>query len=419
MKIAHEELGKDAPRRSLGEALADADRTVSQRRALWGSCLWLDVSGFTAHSDRLARRSAEGIALLSDMLGEFYDGIGSVVSAASGQVVFFAGDGALCFWNAGYEHELAASAVRAAGAALRLSVELGARRFAQEQLEFRIGLSSGPFHLDTVGGDTDAWLRMLTGPSLTAAAARCAKAPLGRALLTDRSAALLGDQARLERFDDDAYLLSGFQDDAESAPPSGVSPTGLSEPALSCGVSEPPMARAGAGEVRRVSVAFCHWDHALTPSFDAVAHAVVTLQRLVREHAGTLCQLVEDDKGVEALVVFGLTSTAPQEQAAHAARFAVELIEQLPEAPLRPRVGLATGPAFCGDCGQRLRQYCVIGLTVIRAARLAHEASEGPLADDETQRASRHSLAFRPPRALELKGLGPPLSVHQLALPRL
>lgn len=423
MTVAHDELARYVPSLSVRAALADAGETVACRRTVWGSCLWLDVSGFSAHSDRLAKRGPAGIALLSEMLGEFYEGIASVVSTLGGDVVFFAGDGALCYWYARDERELGTSATDAAKAALRLGAELGARRFADEQLEFRIGVSSGSFELDTAGGDAGSWLDLLTGPSLTAAASLSGRAPVGRVLVTPRSARLLGPPAELELIEDDALLLLGLNDppDSERAPEtmpaSGLSPRKLSERAPAFVVQQPDAAQPRAAELRRVSVAFSHWEHALTGDFESLSRAVVTLQRLAREHGGTLCQLVEDDKGVEGFVVFGLPGKAHGEDALRAVRFAAQLSEEL-DGAVRPRVGVATGSAYCGACGDRRRQYCVIGLSVIRAARLAQLATEAPLVDEATYEQSVRRFDFGPARLLTLKGLGPAARAHRLKGPR-
>jgi tetratricopeptide (TPR) repeat protein len=79
---------------------------------------------------------------------------------------------------------------------------------------------------------------------------------------------------------------------------------------------------------------------------------------------------------------------------------------------------VATGSAFCGACGERRRQYCVIGLSVIRAARLAQKASGAPLVDEATYVQSVRRYDFLPAELLELKGLGPAVTAHQVAAPR-
>lgn len=409
---------------SLRAARTDSGQTVAGRRELRGSCLWLDVSGFTALSERLAQQGAAGIAAISATLNQFYDGITGVVAASAGDVVFFAGDGALCYWNASGESELAHSAFAAAEAALRLQSEVGACRHGGELLEFRIGIGSGVFYLDTTGGDRGSWFDILTGPALAAVALLGSSAPAGRILVAPECAALLGSQVRLEPCGPETFMLRGISGALDSSPRSddrqqGLTTAKLSERAPAFVVQQLEADQPPVAELRRVSVAFCTWDREVSRDFEAVQRLALTLQRLVTEHDATLCQLVEDDKGVQGLVVFGLPGKSRGEDARRAVRFASQVVEQLCDATVRPRVGVATGSAFCGVCGgDRRRQYCVIGQSVIRAARLAPFAMAAPLVDEATYEQGRRRYSFAAAQALRLKGLGRSVSAYQVGAPR-
>src|SRR5688572_28735681 len=94
--------------------------TVHGRRSLSGSCLWLDVAGFSALTDRASGEGAIGTETLSGILTRVYADIVSVVRSNDGEVYFFAGDGALCFWYAASVVELPDSTWAAAHTALSL-----------------------------------------------------------------------------------------------------------------------------------------------------------------------------------------------------------------------------------------------------------------------------------------------------------
>ena len=418
------ELSTYLPALSLRAACAKDAVTLPARRQLWGSCLWLDVTGFTKLSEKLTKRGPIGIERLSERLNRLYGGISAVVASTGGDVLFFAGDGALCMWEVPDEESLAASARAAVAAAQRVDAELGSVSVASERLNLRQVLITGRMALYTVGGDAGQWMDVLTGSIFEPLATLAALSTAGQLVLSRRSAEALGDAARLDLVGQDAFLLreadlGPLENDlwsaveAEELNPDSVRarvPEFLAQQLLH---AEP------APELRRVSVAFVQWKHASAPPLEELQDLTLATQRAAREHTGSLCQLVQDDKGIVCLVVFGLPGSGQEEHAVRAVRFARRLNETLTTRALEAQIGVASGSVFCGCCGsKRRRQYCVLGSAVIRAARLADSARGEPLADQETFTRASRSLSFARHGALKLKGIEDPLDAYRAGDPR-
>lgn len=386
---------------------------VPTRRDLVGGCLWLDMSGFTPLTERLSAEGPEGIERLSETLNRLYSAVAGAAAATDGDVVFFAGDGALCLWEAQDEASCAAAAWLAVSAARRLLVDLSQAGQDGFRFELRQVVVLGGLTLDTVGGDEGAWLDVVSGPPLHALARLGAACRPGHILLSESVVDALGDQAQVTAAGDGTFELLDllpFAGDRASRPV--VRATGLEQTALAAAKvpaflsghlaqpSPPP------SELRRVSIAFLQWGVGASPTADALQGLALALQQTARRHHGWLCQLVQDDKGLSGLVVFGLPGHAQGEEGVRAVRFASAVSRRVSALGFAVRFGVSTGSAFCGVCGGLERsQYCVLGSPVNRAARLAEVAIDGPLVDEATFLSAHWRVDFLHHAALRLKGL--------------
>ena len=142
--------------------------------------------------------------------------------------------------------------------------------------------------------------------------------------------------------------------------------------------------------------------------------AVVRLQQLLRDHGGLLYQLVQDDTGTTAVAVFGLPGASHDDDAVRAVRFARAARQALAGAAGPPRCGVATGPVFCGDCGNASRrQYSLFGMPLHRAARLMASAADDLLVDEPTFTLGERRLSFSDDGRLSVKGFGEPLHAYR------
>lgn len=410
----------------------------SARRKISGSCLWLDIAGFSALTDRAQSEGAAGIEKLSDTVSSIYRQIDELVHASAGEVLFYAGDGALCFWREGGAPEVAeevsgeaaearfVAAVAAAHTALSLRTRLSDRDYAGYRPRLRQIVLTGRWSIRDLG------VSSARAPSLFSGAALYGLAPLMRICNTDqivldsRSARLLTPRASVREVAAGAWALgrlqtslpaAGVQRAAPGAEPAPAG-SGLSIAAQLAHVNlmRQSLVRLPA-ELRRVSVLYVLVQPRCTTSLALLRRLTQCVQRVSAEEAGHLCQLVHDDKGIVFLVAFGLPGQSLGEDAARAVRSALTVAEELGEARLGAGIGLGvgSGTVFCGsDGGLGQLQYNVIGNPVIRAARFSAFGERAVLVDAETVREASRHFRFEPAGALQLKGMGLPVSAYRV-----
>ncbi len=381
------------------------------RRGLLASCLWLDMSGFTPLTERLSAEGPEGIERLSETLNQLYAAVANVAAATGGDVMFFAGDGALCLWEAADPRALGATTWLAASASQRLLAALTPSSTEGYRFSMRQVVVTGELMLDTVGGDQGTWSDVVSGAPLQALAELGKACRIGHVSLSERAVAELGARASVSRSNSGFFeLVSLFEDSNEAVERAGHS---AQVPLTAVAAAKIPgflstqlsQAQLPPSELRRVSVAFLQLE-TLDLSATNLHALALALQQAARRHHGWLCQLVQDDKGLTGLVVFGLPGHAQGEDGVRAVRFASDVSRQIEALGLAVRLGVATGPAFCGVCGGQGRlQYCVLGTAVNRAARLAEQSPIGPLVDEQTFMSAHWRVDFMHHASLRLKGM--------------
>lgn len=395
-----------------------------------GSCLWLDIAGFSALTERASSEGAAGIEKLSDTVSSIYRQIDELVNISAGEVLFYAGDGALCFWRSGSAASSLESAVAAADAALTLRARLADRDPGGYRPRLRQIVLTGRWSIRDLGAEGGL------APSLFSGAALYGLAPLMRVcasnqiVLNARSARLLAARASVQALSPRAWALAHI----DRASPALSAAAGRATPAAFAPRVDPPPARSVSAalahghlarqsllglpaELRRVSVLYVLVQPRCTTSLSLLRRLTQCVQRVTAEEAGQLCQLVHDDKGIVFLVAFGLPGQSLGEDAARAVRAALTVAEELGDGQMGRGigVGVGSGTVFCGSGGSvGQRQYCVIGNPVIRAARLSALSDRSVLADAETVREAARHFRFEPAGSLQLKGIGLPVSAYRV-----
>src|SRR5579864_7869687 len=129
-----------------------------------GTLAFVDISGFTKLSERLARRGKVGAEELADTINACFAELLAVAYDESGGLLKFGGD-ALLLWFSGDDHEQ-----RACRAAIGMRSELrriGTMDVSGQRVSLRmsVGVHSGVFHFFVVGGSHREFL--VTGPAAT------------------------------------------------------------------------------------------------------------------------------------------------------------------------------------------------------------------------------------------------------------
>src|SRR5262245_35656563 len=239
------------PARTWAATGADRDR----HRRIDGSVVFVDVSGFTKMSERLARLGRVGAEHVTDVINQSFVRLLGEAAARGGMLLKFGGAALLLFFS-GPNHELRATA--AAWAMRRTLREHGTLTTAAGRVTLRMtaGVHSAPFDFFLVGGSHRELV--LAGPAATAAAAVEEGATTGQILVGPRTAAALRP-ANVGAAVGDAYVLRGTVTaptfDAETGDP-GVDLRQFVPVAL----REVLTGGANRAEHRRVTIAFIHFD---------------------------------------------------------------------------------------------------------------------------------------------------------------
>ena len=390
----------------------------ARRRELEGTLAFVDISGFTAMSERLAQKGKLGAEEVTEVMNRTFSRLLNVAYAGGGGLLKFGGDALLLFFT-GEGH--AARACDAAYGMRKALRELGRPQTSAGPvtLKMHVGVHSDAFDFFLVG-DLHREL-LLTGPGVTRTVEMEAGAEAGEILVSEETAATLPEALFGEEKEGGRLLTSppGAGGELEPLPPLDGLDLGGCVPApvrrhLEAGRAEP--------EHRQASVAFVHFggvDDLLADSGpDDVAEALDDLissaQRVADEHGVTFLESDIDKDGGKLILVAGAPQTAgeDEERILRAARGIADAHSRLPL-----RIGVSRGRVFAGEVGAEFRKtYTILGTTAALAARLMGKAQPGQLLTtrDVLDR-SRSAFETTELEPFALKGIDEPvtaLDVH-------
>lgn len=375
MRAAREELLSHVPRLVLDWEGAE-ERNAYRR--LDGSMAFVDISGFTAMSERLARLGREGAEEVSEIVNAIFARLLAVAYANGGSLLKFGGDALLLFFE-GPEH-----AGRAAHAAAGMRREL--RHIGRVKtsagattLKMHVGVHSGAFDLFLLGPVHRELV--VAGPSATKTVEMESSAVAGEIMVSDATAAWLPSSVLGERRDGGRLLVRTPPAplvNVDTMIPSDVDPAPFVAPQIqrvAASIIDP--------EHRRVAISFVRFD-----GFDAMldreggevaAARLAELMDVVQSAAArNLVTFLDSDPELGG-GKFMLAAGAPwgsehdEEQLLRTAREIVEAETALPV-----RIGVNEGPVFAGLIGAPYRRkYSIMGDAVNLTARLTAKAEPG------------------------------------------
>ena len=390
-----------------GAGQAQADRTV-------GALLLADISGFTAITERLARRP-DGAERLRGLLDGAFQPLLELICGTGGDVLKFAGDALLACWPAAGPDQgrgLAAATATAVGCAEAMQAALG--RFAAAQrlpLALRIGVGAGEVVVLDIGGERERRELLVAGAAVPETTGAAERARPGQVVLSP-AARDLAEQA-----------LGGHPGPAQ--PP--VAPAGPGAPAALVApyVPRAMLASMVAGheewsaELRQITVVFANLpdlDHRIR--LEEAQEVMVDLQGALYRYEGSINKLTIDEKGTTLVAALGLPPLAHEDDPARGVQAALAIREALAALGRRVAIGVTTGRAFCGTVGgPRRREYTMLGAVVNLAARLMQEVGDGVLCDQATATAARAALAFEALAPVRVKGRADPVAVYRPGRP--
>jgi class 3 adenylate cyclase len=412
------------PRPVLSHLLASGEITSPAAVRQRGVVLFVDISGFTPLTERLARRGAAGAESMAKILNAFFGATVDEIGEFGGDVIDFAGDALFALWAGDDDPSQRAKA--AIDCALALHRSAAARTTEHVRLAIKATIGVGDVSLIRLGGEAlSAVQTVMAGSAVLEATTIGLAAEPGDTLLSSRASASLDAShfapAGVTKPDAPPVVrvIEGFQTGRRALP---------SPPPLEDGVTLAQwVAPAVLERVRRGQDEWLSEFRRLTSVFVklvglsyeddaeiAEAHdAVVTIQPIVDSLGGRVQQFVVDDKGTVLLLEFGLPPRAHEDDAARAVQAALHIESALSELGIRTAIGITTGRAFCGPIGSDLRrEYAVVGDVVNLAARLMQAGLDDVLCDATTVRAIP-GLDYETLDPIRVKGKSNPVPVFR------
>ncbi len=344
-----------------------------------GTLAFIDISGFTAMSERLSSQGRVGAEEVTDVMNATFEALLDVAYAEGGGLLKFGGDALLLLYD---DEDHAPRAARAAFEMRRTLRAIGRPRTSvgAVQLKMHAGLHSGRFHFFLVGESHRELL--VAGPAASRTVEMEAASEAGEILLSPETAMLLHpDTLGAEK--GPGRLLRGTPDirgelvplpDVQGLPIEVAVPAPLRRQLLEVGPLEGEHRHAAIGFVRYGGideVIATEGPEAAAAALDAVAR---TVQAAADEHQVTFLESDVDVDGGRIVLVSGAPQTFGDDE-----ERMLRTVRAVMDAgvPLPLQIGVSQGRVFTGQVGASYRRtYTVLGDTAALAARLMARAGE-------------------------------------------
>jgi class 3 adenylate cyclase/tetratricopeptide (TPR) repeat protein len=383
------------PRVLLRRLLTAPDEAVL---TLEGTIVFVDISGFTRLSERLARKGREGAEYLADTIGSCFSELLAAAYMNGGSLLKFGGD-ALLIWFDGDEHALRACA--SAVAMRRTLRQIGRIRAGGGAIVLRmsVGVHTGSYDMFLVGSSHRELL--IAGPAASEVVEMEAAASAGQILVSEPTAMLLPERCLGATCGPGVLLARSpspreWMDESTVALPPDETVAGCLSTAVRAHLTSEP----AAPEHRTATVSFLQFSDVdrliLGQGAAAAAEALDALVRLAQDAADRydVCFLGSDIAAGGGKLLF--SAGAPRAAGDDEERMLLAMRQVIDSAPPLPvRIGVNRGSTFTGEVGPAYRRtYTVMGDVVNLAARLMAKAPWGTVyATDGVLRCSRTKFA--------------------------
>lgn len=393
----------------------------ARHRQVEGTLAFVDISGFTELTERLARKGKVGSEEISDTLDTCFAQLLSVASDYGAAVVKWGGDAVLLLFT---DENHAARACRASWDMHRLLRRIGSLQTSAGRVRLRmsIGIHSGSFDFFLAGGLHRELV--LTGHGATETIAMEAAAAAGETVVSRAAAALLEPSVRGPATGGGVVLAR--------APDIGPRPAGAApdcnglplERFFSPRLREHLLAEATEPEHRIVTAAFVEFqgaDELLARAggealADALDECLRNVQEAAASHDVTIFDTDPAPGGGKTMLVAG----APRSSGADEERMLRTLRRILDRPGTLPlRAGVNAGRVFADEFGPDYRRtYTVKGDAVNLAARLMGKARPGELlATRVVLERSRTAFEVEAVEPFRVKGKTQPVDAARVGAP--
>jgi class 3 adenylate cyclase/tetratricopeptide (TPR) repeat protein len=361
----------------------DLDAPGELWRAVPATCCFVDISGFTALSERLERRGRIGAEELTEVLNHVFSRMLEISYEKGGALLKFGGDALLLAFTGGDHPRMASEAAVAMRAALREARTLPTS-VGRVDLRMSVGIHTGTFHLFRVGESHRELL--ISGAAATTTTQMEQTADAGEIVIsTDTASRLPGDAVGTPK--GEGHLLRWRKVVESASQPNPVRPVPPAEVEASI-----PLAlrlrlaqRSSESEHRLASIGFVRFqgvdDLIAAEGAGAAAAALDTVVRSVQRAVDleSVTFLASDiyANGGKITLTAGVP-TAQEDDEGRMLRAVRTLMDD--PLPLRVSVGVNRGHVFAGDIGTKHRRtFAIMGDAVNFAARLMAAAPPGEI----------------------------------------
>ena len=360
------------------------DSPDKHNQEVGGTIAFVDVSGFTKLSERLAKHGKVGAEELTDAIGSCFAHLLAIAYENGGGLIKFGGDALLLLFT-GDRHE--ARACHAAVGMRRALRQVGRLDVSGHRIQLRmsVGVHSGTFHFFLVGRSHRELI--VTGPAASEAVAMEGTAQAGEVVVSESTAAALSRSVLGPRkgpgylLSRDPYVPTG--DWREALPP--VDRLELATACLPVALRDHIFSAVHEPEHRQVTVGFVHYDGTdsliATEGTDRAAKELDVLvsdvQTAADKHGVTFLGTDIDTDGGKIILVAGAPTTSGDDER----RMLLALRQILDrDRTIAIRIGVNRGHVFAGEIGPAYRRtYTVMGDAVNLAARVMAKAAPGQL----------------------------------------
>jgi class 3 adenylate cyclase/tetratricopeptide (TPR) repeat protein len=402
--------------------IAGDPQASTRWRAVDGTLVFADVSGFTPLSERLARKGRRGAEELTDVLNHVFGELLGIAGGHGGDLLKFGGDALLLLFTGDDHPRRAAVAAAEMQVALRTvgRIDTGS---GEVRLRMSVGVHSGELLLFLVGATHRELL--ITGPGATETVRMEAAADAGEVLLSGPCTERL-PSAWVGEAKEGGRLLRLNRASGSHPPDPQVSSTSPSstEGVPAC-LRDHLQTAPPDGEHRQATLAFLQFKglevYLEAKGPDTVASALddllVACQSASARHDVTLLATDVDADGGKVLFAAG----APHARDNDDDRMLQALREVL-DTPLAlaVRAGVNRGSAFAVDVGSDDRRtYAVMGDPTNLAARVMGKAPMGGLvATEAVVERLRTDFELRRMEPFVVKGKSQPISAFEVGAVR-
>jgi class 3 adenylate cyclase/tetratricopeptide (TPR) repeat protein len=397
------------------------DDPHARHRRLDSSVVFVDISGFTTLSERLARRGKVGAEQLTDAIGRSFEHLLAVAYGHGGSLIKFGGDALLVMFS-GEDH--AAEACQAALGTRNALRELVRSGELESGLTLRmsVGIHSAPFDLFLVGESHRELL--VTGPAATRTVEMEGIARSAEIVISPETASRLPRRTVGPRRGAGFLLRSVSRGDLRPVEGRRLPGADAIASCVPLAVRNHLLTGGDEPEHRQATVAFVHFDGTDALIRDDADGAEQALGALVRDvqaaadaHGLSFLGTDVDRDGGKVILAAG----APRGGWDDAERMLLALRSVAgPARDIPVRIGVNKGRVFAGDIGPGYRRtYTVMGDAVNLAARVMAHAQPGEvLATPAVLDASEMAFDARPTAPFVVKGKRLPVHASLVGPPR-